>query len=273
MMRYIKYIMIGIIIGIAKVIPGVSGAVLAISFGIYDRGLNAITHFFNDLKNNFVFLLSIAIGLFIGITCFSKIINYMLNNYYIIVMLCFTGLVLGGTPIISKKIDKTKVNFLIAILSCLIIFTLGISNIDNNYIPYGNNFDYIIYFISGIVEAIGTVIPGISSTALLMIIGIYNIFINFLSNITSIDYFMNNLDFIINFSLGLILGTIIISIIMDYLFCHYQNKTYAFILGISIGSIFLMLGKSFIYSFTIIELIIGLILFIIGFIISYCLSS
>lgn len=273
MIKYIKYIIIGILIGIAKVIPGVSGAVLAISFGIYDRGLRAITHFFNDIKNNFIFLSALALGLFIGVTCFSKIISYMINNYYLIVMLCFTGLVLGGIPIISRKIPKNKSNFLIALLSCLIIFLLGISNISNDYTVNNNSLDYIIYFVSGIIEAIGTVIPGISSTALLMIVGVYNIYIDFLANITDITYLIYNFSFILNFSLGLIIGTITVSLIMDYVFNNYKDKTYAFILGISIGSIILMLGKSFIYSFTILELIIGSLLFILGFIISYHFSS
>ena len=125
--------------------------------------------------------------------------------------------------------------------------------------------DYLVYFISGFVEAIGTVIPGVSSTALLMIIGVYDIFINAIANI----YDINNLIFTLFFGFGLFIGIILISLVMDYLFKKHKKNTYDFIIGISIGSVILMLFKSFAYSFSSLSFIVGFLLFIIGFVISY----
>lgn len=261
----IKYFLIGIVIGIAKIIPGVSGAVIAISFNVYEKGLNAIIHFFKNIKMNFMFLFSIGLGILLGIFLFSNIIKYLIDNYYLLIMLLFTGLVLGGTINISKNIKKDKVSYIIISLSLILIILLGINNIFNNYIIKNNFIDYLVYFGSGILEAIGTVVPGVSSTALLMIIGVYDIFINAIANI----YDINNLIFILFFGLGLFIGIIIISLVMDYLFKNYKENTYAFIIGISMGSGILMLFRSFIYSFSILNLIMGVILFIIGFIISY----
>jgi putative membrane protein len=269
MIKYIKYIIKGILIGIAKIIPGVSGAVLAISLGVYDLGIDAITHFFNNIKKNILFLGSIATGCIIGIISFSKIINYLINNYYLIIMLLFTGLVLGGSININKCIKKDKVTYIIMTLSILLILTLGISNINNIYIVKNSLIDYIIYFLAGIMEAIGTIIPGISSTALLMIMGIYNLFIEVIANITNLHYFLSHITFILSFGIGFVISTIIISLIMDYLFKYHKDKTYAFIIGISIGSVILMLLKSLIIPFKIEELIIGAILFIFGLFSSY----
>lgn len=263
----------GIIIGVAKIIPGVSGAVLAISFGIYDRGLYAITHFFNDIKNNFLFLGSLGIGVLGGIILFSKVILYLINNYYVMVMLLFTGLVLGGVLGIGKIIKKNRINYIIIFLSLIGIILLGISNIDNCYVIRNDFMDYVMYFLSGIMEAIGTVVPGVSSTALLMIMGMYDRFIEMVANVNNVMYLVKNIGFILSFGLGLGLGVIVICLVMDYCFRKYRDKTYAFIMGISIGSVILMLVKSFIYEFEIIDLGVGILLFILGIIISYRFGS
>jgi len=265
MIKYIKYMFMGIIIGVAKIIPGVSGAVIAISFGVYDLGIDAITHFFHNKKRNFLFLTSLGLGIFIGIILFSNIVKYLIDNYYLMVMLLFTGLILGGTINISKNIKKDKVCYIVMTLSLIIIVLLGVNNIDNSYVIKSNFSDYIVYFGSGFVEAIGTVVPGISSTALLMIIGIYDIFISSIADIYSIS----NVMFLLPFSLGLGLGIIIVAYIMDYLFKKYKDKMFAFIIGISFGSVVLMLFKSFINGFIIYHLIIGIMLFIIGFLVCY----
>lgn len=269
MMIYIKYVLMGIIIGIGKIIPGVSGAVIAVSFGVYDLGLDAITHFFHNKKRNFYFLSSLGTGVLIGIILFSNVIRYLIDNCYFMVMLLFTGLILGGTINISKNIKKDKVNYMIIALSLIIIVLLGISNIDNNYVIKNNYGDYIVYLGSGFMEAIGTVVPGISSTALLMIIGIYDIFISSIADI----YNISNVMFLLLFGLGLGVGIIITSYVMDYLFKKHKDRTLAFIIGISFGSVVLMLFKSFINGFNIYHLLIGIMLFIIGFLISYFFES
>lgn len=264
----IKYFLIGFVIGIAKIIPGVSGAVIAIIFGVYEKGLDAITHFFRDIKRNSVFLFSIGLGIFCGIFLFSNIIKFFIDNYYLLIMLLFTGLIFGGTLNVSKNVKKDKVSYVIIYLSLIIILFLGVNNIFNSYVIKNNFIDYLVYFISGFVEAIGTVIPGVSSTALLMIIGVYDIFINAIANI----YDISNLIFILFFGFGLFIGIILISLVMDYLFKKHKKNTYDFIIGISIGSVILMLFKSFAYSFSSLSFIVGFLLFIIGFVISYCVN-
>lgn len=248
----------GFIIGLAKIIPGVSGAVLAISMGIYDKALNAITEFTTNIKENLLFLTPITIGVITSMIIGANIVTYFLTNYYLITMLFFIGLITGSIKTIYNKTNKKPKGIIISIISFTIMFLISISNINNNYIKTNTIIDYIIYFISGIIDAIGTVIPGLSSTALLMILGTYNIILNSISNI------FNNLHIILFYSLGMILGIITTSIFINYMFKKYNNYTYSCIFGIILSSLLLIIIKSFSISFNIYELIIGIVFFLIG---------
>lgn len=263
-MKTIILILKGFIIGLAKVIPGVSGAVLAISMGLYDKAIMAITEFFNDVKKNTLFLLPIGIGVIFAMIIGSNIVSFALNKYYVITMLFFIGLIMGSIPTIYNKINKSKKGIIIAILSFITMFLLSISNIDNNYIIKNNVFDYFMYFLSGIMDAVGTVVPGVSSTALLMIIGTYDIIINSIASITVIDLFTNNFVILSIYSIGMVLGIIIVSLIINYLFKKYNSNTYSFIFGIILSSVLLLLIKTITYKIIIKDLIIGLILLSLG---------
>lgn len=272
-MNKIILILKGFIIGIAKVIPGVSGAVLAISMGLYDKAINAITEFFNNPKKNIAFLLPISIGIILAMIIGSNIVIDALENYYLITMLFFVGLIIGSIPTIYKKINKTKSGVIITIISFLAMFLISISNINNNYIEKNNFIDYIIYFMSGIIDAVGTVVPGVSSTALLMIMGTYDAILTAISNITLINLFLSNIKVILFYSIGMFIGIILVTILINYLFKKYNDKTYSAIFGIIISSILLLLIKSFNDIILLKDLVIGIILLFIGIVISLYFES
>ena len=87
----IDYLLKGLLIGIGKIIPGLSGTIMMISFGLYDKAISAITNFYKDIKNNLLFLINIGIGIVIGIVMFSRVINYFIVNCYIYTMSLFIG--------------------------------------------------------------------------------------------------------------------------------------------------------------------------------------
>ena len=258
----------GIFIGIAKIIPGLSGAVLMISFNLYDRAIDAITNFFSDVKNNFLFLFNLGVGVVIGIVFFSNILNYFIDNYYAYTTSLFIGLILGGVPVIWKSVGKDRINYLFMALSFILMFVLSIFNINNNYILKNNLIDIFVFFISGVLEAIGAVVPGISSTALLMIMGIYNIYIDILSNLYNIEYLFNNIYFVLFFTLGLFFGVIGVSILIDYLFKNYKSFTFSFIIGVSISSLVLLFINILFFINSIYMFVVCLFFIFIGYIIS-----
>lgn len=180
MINFIK----GFVIGIGKIVPGVSGAMLAISLGVYDKAIYYICNFKNDIKNSFKYLFPLGVGIIISIVLFSKVISLCLNKYYVITMLFFIGLIIGGIPDILNKVNKN--NYYISIISCIVFTGITIFNVNNSYIIKNNFIDFVVYFISGMIETIGTIVPGVSGTALLMIIGTYDSIIYAVGNITNI---------------------------------------------------------------------------------------
>ena len=252
----------GIIIGIGKIIPGVSGSMLAISLGIYQRLINSINDLFKSPKENIIFLTKVSIGIIISIVFFSKIIINCLNNYFFITIFFFVGLILGSFNDIKDNIVK-KNNY-ITIITCIVVISLGFINI-NNEINIENNILNFIYFIFiGFIDALTTIIPGISGTATLMMLGAYTKVINMFSTLFDLNCFVKNTLIIIPFIIGFIIGIILTSKLVAYLFKNYKSKTYNFILGFSIATVILMLIKSFNHFFTIKDLIIGICFFIIG---------
>lgn len=266
-MKTITLFIKGIIIGIGKIIPGVSGAVLAIILKVYDEGLNSIINFFKNPKQNILFLTQIGLGILVGIILFSNIINYTLTNYYVITMLFFIGLIIGGIPSILKEVDKK--DYIYSLITIILFTIISITNINNNYLITNTYKDYLVFFLGGITEALGTVIPGLSSTALLLILGIYNTLITKISNISKL---IIDLKILLPFTIGLIIGLILISKLIIYLLNKHKKKTYSIIIGLLISSIITLIIKTFIITPSLIELLIGLLLMILGIIISNILG-
>lgn len=263
----------GIIVGIAKIIPGLSGAVLMISFNLYDKAIEAVTHFFENPKKNFIFLFNLGIGIILGIVLFSKIIHYFITTNYLYTTALFIGLIVGGIPVIGKKVPVTKCYILLVVVSFFLIFSLSFLGSNSDYVLKNTYVDYIVFFSAGFLEAVGTVIPGISSTALLMLMGVYNHYLVVLGGALNVFYLADTLRFIIPFLLGMMIGIIIISILINYLFRYYSKQTYALILGISIASI-LMLSKGLLSYFNNIgNILISLVMLIIGYLITYRLGE
>ena len=153
----------GFIIGIGKIIPGVSGSMLAISMGIYQQMIDSVINFFIDIKNNLKFLLKIGVGVLIAIMFFSNIILKCLDKYYIITMFFFIGLIVGSFNDIKKEIKIKNVKAIL--ITIIITLLIGIINI-NNEININNAFLNFIYFVFvGLVDAFTMVVPGISGTA------------------------------------------------------------------------------------------------------------
>lgn len=264
MLLFIK----GLIIGIGKIIPGVSGSLLAINFNVYEQALTSITNFFSNWKENLKFIITLGLGILISIIFGSKIVIYLLSHYNFITMMFFIGLISGGTYNFSKKIKYTKNNLISIIVIFLILTLISVISINNNYILKNNYLDNIVFFIGGFIEMMASIIPGISGTALQMIIGIYDNILILISNILNINYVIDNINLYLSFGIGLFLSTIICIYLMNYLLNKHKNSTYAIILSLCLASIFILAIITFKLKFTLIEFIIGIMLLSIGLSIS-----
>lgn len=259
----------GFIIGIAKIIPGVSGAMIAVSFSLYDRLIDAITHFFDDWKKNFKFLFIFGSGMIASIIFCSNIVRYFINNYYLMTMMLFVGLIVGGVFDFSKNIKYSYKNTLVIILVILLVLFVSLFNINNNYIIQGNYIDYVIFFVGGIIEIFASIVPGISGTALYMLMGIYDNVLMLFANIYNVSFVIDNIMIYISYGLGMVISFFGCSLCISYLLKKYRSLFDTVVFGLGISSILLLLIMTFKNGFSMMDLFFGIILFFLGIMISY----
>ena len=268
----IKLFFKGFIIGIGKIIPGLSGALLAINFNVYEKAIDAISNFFDNWKDNLKFLIILGLGIFISIITCSKIIIYLLNNYKFITLLFFIGLILGGTINFSKTIKYNKKTNIIIIITLIIFSYISFGNIFNTYILHNNYLDILIFILGGFIEIFASIVPGISGTALLMICGIYEKVLEMTSNILNYNYIINNIKLYISYGIGMFISLIITILLVNYFLKKKREIIYPVILGLSISSIIFLIIYTLSVEISVISVIIGLILLLIGLVLSMYFS-
>lgn len=213
----------GFVIGIGKVIPGVSGSVLAIRLGVYENMISALNNL--SKKDSIIYLTKLCIGILAAIILGSKVLIVLFDRYHLILKYLFIILITLGVP----SVLKNTTSYISSIITFIVyILILNIPNFNIN----------INYYMIGSLEAITTIIPGISGTAIFISLGIYEELLNIFSNV-----YLLNLNILIPFGLGLLITTLILVRFIDYCFTNYRSKTYGVILGLLIGSIFMMIIK------------------------------
>lgn len=278
-MEYIKLTIKGFIMGIANIIPGVSGGTIALILGIYEKFIHSINNLFKDLKNNIKFLLPILIGIVISILTMSNIIDYSYKNFAIATTLFFMGLITGGVPMLYSKVKnkkKSNLNILIMVLTFSFVIFMAFANkiFDYQTISFANMniLSYIILLIVGMIASATMIIPGVSGSLVLMLLGYYYPIIELIKNIFNIQ----NIIILMVFGIGVLLGIILISKLIEYLFKKHETNTYYGVLGFIYASIFAVaipVVTNYSITFNIIEVIIGLILGVLGYILAYKLGE
>lgn len=264
----------GFLIGLANIIPGVSGGTMAVSFGIYEEIIGIASNIFKNFKKNMAFILPIGIGAVIAIALLSNVITICLDKYQVATPLLFVGLILGGLPAIVKNIGKkiTKptnlIVFSITILFMLFIY-LGIKDAKDVDFTNVDAIGYIILFIVGAITAITMVVPGISGSFVLMLIGYYKPIVKTVSDLTHFNNIIHNLCILIPFGLGVLFGIISVSKLIKYCLKKYPEQTYSSIVAFVLSSVVLIIYPLLNVSASITELIVGIVLLLMGSILTY----
>lgn len=257
----------GMVIGIANIIPGVSGGTMAVVLNIYDKLISSVSEILKDWKKNLIFLLPIGIGAGTGIVLFSKLIKTLLENKPIPTNFFFTGLILGSIPMIRKKALESKFK-----ASSIIPFaiTFGVLIALAVIMPPETNAtiirdltvnSFIQLLLAGIIGASAMVVPGISGSFILLLIGLYT------TAITAVAEF--NIPLLIPIALGAIIGLIFTTKVIDKLLSRFPQPTYFAILGLVIGSVF-PIYPGFALNM---DGIIAIVAMIVGIVLAYFLGS
>jgi putative membrane protein len=265
----IKLLIKGFIMGIANIIPGVSGGTLAITLGIYEKMLDAIGNFRNNIKENIKFLIPIGLGAVISLLALSNVISFTLENYPIETTCLFIGLILGGIPILTKKTKLNLNNTIYFLITFLLVIALTCMQTSGNVVSFSNMniLDYILVFGVGIVAAGTMIIPGISGSFVLMMLGYYEAIINSIKDLTHFNDVLSNLLVLIPLGVGILIGIVFISKIISYLIKKHESSTYAAILGFVISSIISIVMKMNTNG-NIIDVLLGIVILVIGVLIS-----
>lgn len=234
-MNFILDCIKGFAIGAGAILPGISSGILCVVFGIYEKLVNSILNLFTDIKSNIKFLFPILIGASIGVIFFGNVLKYLFDNFYMQTMFVFIGIILGGIPSIVKTANGKngfRLHYLIYTLFTFLL-TLLLLYIENNLSFNLQNNNSIFYLVlSGFIMSIGVVVPGVSSTVLLMIMGMYDIYLLAISTI--------NISILIPMGIGLMLGGFIFLKFTKCCLLHFHAQTYYSILGFVIGSSFIL---------------------------------
>ncbi|WP_304683386.1 DUF368 domain-containing protein [Ileibacterium valens] len=274
----------GMVIGIANIIPGVSGGTMMVSMGIYDQLIYSITHLFSDWKKVWRFLLPIGIGIVLAILLLSKLFEFLLGAYPIPTNLGFCGLILGSLPFIFQNVKhkgfglKDFIPFIVFFL-LIIGFSLLEEKSGADVLLKLDLPGILMLFVVGVITAATMVIPGVSGSMLLMLMGYYEPILSTISNaIDALIHFdiaqlMYIAGLMVPFALGVAVGTFGIAKIIEWIFSRWKTQAYWAIIGLIIASPIAILVKTDWAGFSIIQLVIGILCFGAGALAAYRLSE
>ena len=268
----------GFILGIANIIPGVSGGTLAMTMGIYEDIIKSISSILKTPKKSLKLLLYLGIGGVLSILILSKLLNYTLTNYAFATTLFFIGLILGGFPLLLKKAKGHKISlgYLLSFLSTTsLVIILRLLQTSENTVSLNNIslFTMIILLLVGMLAASTMVIPGVSGSFVLMLIGFYKPILNTISNITKINLLGHNLLILVPFGIGVLLGIVLTAKLIEYLLKKYEIYTYYGIYGFILASILVLILNVYNKATGIPEVVVGILLVLLGTFIGYKLGD
>lgn len=245
-MKLLKEICRGSLLGVANIMPGVSGGTLAISMGIYDKIIYAVTHLRKDPKNSIRILAPIGVGVLLGFIGLSYIIRWLFMFYPLQTNLLFIGLVLGGLPEIVKPIRREKITA-VRILVCLLFFSLvsvlPLLNISGKEAVM--DFSFLTgakMFGIGIISAATMVVPGVSGSMILLILGYYQPLLDEITGcingllLMDGDRILRGIILLGPAVIGVGVGIIVIAKLVEYLLGHHKITSYWAILGLILAS-------------------------------------
>lgn len=254
----------GLVVGSTMMVPGVSGGSMAMILGVYDRLIHSVSSFFEDIKGNIKFLLMFGIPALLGMFLFASPLESLINAYEKPMMFFFIGIVLGGCPMIFKEAGIQKVSWReLLYLAAGAAIVVAISFIPENLFAgsQGGFSGFMILFIGGIIVSIALILPGISVTYMLLVLGIYQ---GVLRAVGSLD-----VPYLAPLAVGLIAGVIFLTKALETAMKRFPKPTYMIILGFVLGSV----GQVFPGVPTGIEIPVCLVLGIAGFALLYFVSK
>ncbi len=287
-MKYFLDILKGMVIGLANIIPGVSGGTMMVSMGIYDTLIYCITHLFKQFKKSVMTLLPFVIGMVVALAVLSSVITWALTDDFasLPTNTLFIGLILGGLPEIAKQLKGSKKKdfviggVLFVLFFALIIFMATLKETQDTGVMISLNVLEIVKLVLlGCIASATMVIPGVSGSMMLMLLGYYYPVINAISNLVSALVAMDsaailyNIGILLPFGIGVVLGIFAVAKIIEVLLAKCKCITYCAILGLVAASPFAILMGLNVPGFNLLQIVVSVVTFVAGFLVAWLLAK
>lgn len=230
--RYLKDLFVGVLIGVISNVPGASGGTVAVTFGIYERLVTDIANIKNKLLNDLNFVITIFIGLIIGMILCAKCLKLFIENFEVPMMLFFAVLIITQIPDIKKMSNdegpvtrSDVIAFIVGLMIMVVLSRINCSDLHN----VDTDFEFLLMFLVGIVYAISKLVPGVSGSTILLALGLFTTFNNALADMNIIKLFP--------ILLGLAVGVLVFAKIIEYFLKTNKKFVYDIILGLTVGSV------------------------------------
>ena len=288
---WIAAVILGVFIGLAVIVPGVSGSTIAIIFGLYTGMLYALGNILNDFRRCFAFLVPIGLGVIVGFVAGFLVIQRVFEAFLFQVICLFVGLMIGAVPALTKEIKGEKVTpsravlFAIGMLIPLAISVVSIilssedaSSATYTDFPVSRIFAYLPL---GFVVSVTQIVPGLSATAILMAFGQFKLILNSLHR----DFIFENPQVLLLYAalgVGFVVGIVCVSRVFSWILAKYKATAFFMVIGLAFGSIASMFLNSDVYalytqwaqtSVPLVDVAVSLVLLAIGFAGSFMLTK
>lgn len=283
-MNFFKDILRGAMIGVANIIPGVSGGTMMVSMGVYDKIIWAINHIFKEFKSSVKTLLPYGIGMLASIAGLSFCITYFFERFPLPTAFLFIGLIFGGLPVIfgglkGKKANAGAVLLFVVFFALVILLQIfgGDRGVERELAV--NAGEMGILLIMGVITSATMIIPGVSGSMVLMALGYYTPIIaqirSFIESLTAfdIDGLLKGFAILIPFGIGVLAGILLVARLIEFLLKRYPLYTYSGILGLVIASPVAVLMGIGVGAVSVSAVIVSVLTFAIGFVAAFFLSK
>ena len=245
-MQYILAVLYGLVFGIANIIPGVSGGTMLVVFGCYDKVCSALSLNLKEIKKNIVFLIFFGIGFAGGLLGFAMVISWLLGTFPTETYMFFIGLIVGSAPLIIRTATlKEKFRPVCAVpfvLALALVVWLAVLEQSGAVAPAADVEGiaaFGLFLFAGFVAAVAMIIPGVSGSFVMVLLGTYKIVID------SIHLSSLNFAVIIPTAIGVLLGLVFGARLISFLMKRFRLMVFSAILGLVAGSIYAIFPGGF----------------------------
>lgn len=280
----IKNVLKGMLVGVANIIPGVSGGTMMVSMGIYDKLIHSLTHLLKEFKESMKFLIPLFIGVGIALVGLSFIIEPAFAHFPLQTSCLFIGLIVGGLPAMWKKVKGKgmKVSYIIPFLLffALVVGLAAVGEKEGAAADVSFSlWSCIKLFVVGIIASATMVIPGVSGSMILLLLGYYNVIVSAIKDfVTALAAFdmqgiLQGCGVLVPAGIGIVVGIFAIAKVIEIIFEKFPLQAYWAIIGLIVASPVAVLLMAQLGAISVVSVAVSVVTFAVGFVIAMKLGD